>query len=132
MAFRNTKTRREGERKRPNRQRSKTFLEKLLSKQTIKASLASLSFDSSRAPTEWSAIFAFGVFRTPSSRRYLRHFMVAKVSLELRPPKFYLAPSFAHREQRPLWVYTVRWKRTWRTKSYGVSIILSDRFTVFK
>ena len=36
---------------------------KALWKQNIKASLASLSFDSSRAPTEWSAIFAFGVFK---------------------------------------------------------------------
>ena len=34
---------------------------KAMSKQSIKAWLASLSFDSSRAPTEWSAIFAFGV-----------------------------------------------------------------------
>ena len=28
--------------------------------------------------------------------------MVAKVILELRPPKFCLAPTFAHREQRRL------------------------------
>ena len=37
------------------------FSGKALSKQNIKAWLASLSFDSSRAPTERSAIFAFGV-----------------------------------------------------------------------
>ena len=55
VAFRNTKTRREDETKGPNRQRSKTSLE------NIKALLASLSFHWSRAPTEWSAIFAFGV-----------------------------------------------------------------------
>ena len=34
-----------------------------LSKTKQEASLASLSWNSSRAPTEWSAIFAFGVFR---------------------------------------------------------------------
>ena len=36
-------------------------LRETLSKQNIKAQLASLSWDSSRAPTEWSAIFALGV-----------------------------------------------------------------------
>ena len=36
--------------------------EEALSKQNIKASLASLSCYSSQAPTEWSTIFAFGVW----------------------------------------------------------------------
>ena len=69
VAFRNTKMRREDETKGPNRQRSKAFLVlKALSKQNIKASLASLPFDSSRALTEWSAIFAFGVFQCFSQK----------------------------------------------------------------
>ena len=34
-----------------------------MSKQNTEASLASLSCNSSRAPTEWSAILAFGVLR---------------------------------------------------------------------
>ena len=34
---------------------------KVLSKQNTEASLASLSCNSSRGPTEWSTIFAFGV-----------------------------------------------------------------------
>ena len=61
VAFRNTKTRLEDDTKGPNRQGNKTFLEKHCQNKSIKASLASLPFDSSRAPTEWSAIFAFGV-----------------------------------------------------------------------
>ena len=59
VAFRNTATRRDSEIKR-NRSRTKQeFSGEAFSKQNIKASLASLPFDSSRAPT---AIFAFGVF----------------------------------------------------------------------
>ena len=52
------KTSREGETKGPNQD----FSGEALSKQNIKAWLTSLSCDLSRAPTEWSAIFAFGVF----------------------------------------------------------------------
>ena len=37
------------------------FSGEALSKQNTEASLASLSYNSSRAATEWSAIFAFGV-----------------------------------------------------------------------
>ena len=44
-----------------NRPKQQDFSGEALSKQNIKAYLASLSLDSSRAPTEWSAIFAFGV-----------------------------------------------------------------------
>ena len=37
------------------------FSGEALSKQNTEASLASFSYNSSWAPTEWSAIFAFGV-----------------------------------------------------------------------
>ena len=52
----------------------------------------------------------YRLFRIPYSRLYLRHFMVAKVILELQFPRFYLILSFARREQRSLWVYIARWK----------------------
>ena len=58
VAFRNSKTRRHSEQTRPSTKQD--FSEEALSKQNTEASLASLSY-SSRAPTEWSAIFAFGV-----------------------------------------------------------------------
>ena len=38
------------------------FSGEALQKQNTEASLASLSYNSSRAATEWSAIFAFGVY----------------------------------------------------------------------
>ena len=41
---------------------ARLFWKSILSKQNIKALLTSLSCDSSRAPTERSAIFAFGVY----------------------------------------------------------------------
>ena len=41
------------------------FSGEALQKQNTEASLASLSYNSSRAATEWSAIFAFGVLDNP-------------------------------------------------------------------
>ena len=61
VAFRNTATRRHSEIKRIRSTTKQEFSGEAFSKLNIKASLASLPFDSSRAPTEWSAIFAFGV-----------------------------------------------------------------------
>ena len=62
VAFRNSKTRRHSEIKQTRPSTKQDFSEEALSKQNTEASLASLSY-SSRAPTEWSAIFAFGVCR---------------------------------------------------------------------
>ena len=50
--------------------------------------------------------------------------MTAKFGLEHQFHRFSLALNFAHQEQRPLWVYIARWKRTWRTKSYGMSTLI--------
>ena len=61
MAFRNSKTRRHSEIKKTRPSMKQDFSEEALSKENTEASLASLSY-SSRAPTEWSAIFAFGVW----------------------------------------------------------------------
>ena len=56
-------TRRHSEIKRIRSTTKQEFSGEAFSKLNIKASLASLPFDSSR-PTEWSAIFAFGVWST--------------------------------------------------------------------
>ena len=62
IAFRNTATRTHREIKQ-NRSRTKQeFSREAFSKQIIEDSLTSLSCSSSRATTEWSAIFAFGVW----------------------------------------------------------------------
>ena len=61
LAFRNSKTRRHSEIKQTRPSTKQDFSEEALSKQNTEASLASLSY-LSRAPTEWSAIFAFGVY----------------------------------------------------------------------
>ena len=60
VAFRNSKTRSHSEIKQTRPSTKQDFSEEALSKQNTEASLASLSY-SSRAPTEWSAIFAFDV-----------------------------------------------------------------------
>ena len=62
VAFRNSKTRRHGEIKQTRPSAKQDFSGEALSKQNTEASLASLSCNSSRAMTEWSAIFAFGVY----------------------------------------------------------------------
>ena len=61
VAFRNSKTRRHSEIKQTRTPTKQDFSEEALLKQNTEASLASLSY-LSRAPTEWSAIFAFGVY----------------------------------------------------------------------
>ena len=61
VAFRNSKTRRHSKIKQTRPSTKQDFSGEALSKQNTKASLASLSCNSSQAPTEWSAIFAFGV-----------------------------------------------------------------------
>ena len=58
----NTKTSRHSEIKQTRPSTKQDFSGEALSKQNTEASLASLSWNLSRAPTEWSAIFAFGVF----------------------------------------------------------------------
>ena len=67
MAFRNSKTRRQSEIKQTRPSTKQDFSGEALSKQNTEASLASLSWNSFRAPTEWSAIFTFGVFRWTNS-----------------------------------------------------------------
>ena len=62
VAFRNSKSRRHSEIKQTRPSTKQDFSAKALSKQNTEASLASLSCNSSRAPTEGSAIFAFGVY----------------------------------------------------------------------
>ena len=61
VAFRNSKTHRHSEIKQTRPSTKQDFSGEALSKQNTEASLASLSCNSSRAPTEWSAVFAFGV-----------------------------------------------------------------------
>ena len=61
VAFRNSKTRRHSEIKQTRPFTKQDFSGEALSKQNTEASLASLSCNSSRAMTERSAIFAFGV-----------------------------------------------------------------------
>ena len=68
VAFRNSKPRRHSEIKQTRPSTKQDFSEEALSKQNTEASLASLSY-SSRAPTEWSAIFAFGVLYGAFSKR---------------------------------------------------------------
>ena len=62
LAFKNTKTSRHSEIKQTSLFTKQDFSGEALSKQNTEASLASLSWNSSRAMTEWSAIFAFGVW----------------------------------------------------------------------
>ena len=61
MVFKNTKTSTQSKIKQTRQSMKEDFSGEALSKQNTEASLASLSCNSSRAPTEWSAIFAFGV-----------------------------------------------------------------------
>ena len=61
VAFRNSKTRRHSEIKQTGPSTKQDFSGEALSKQNTEASLASLSCNLSQVPTEWSAIFAFGV-----------------------------------------------------------------------
>ena len=61
------------------------FETRQLSKQNTESSLASLSWNSSQAPTEWSAIFAFGVFCTLKKvLRQPHNVLTLQVSLSLR------------------------------------------------
>ena len=62
LAFKNTKTSRHSEKKQTRPSTKQDFSGEALSKQNTEASLASFSCNSSRAMTEWSAIFAFGVW----------------------------------------------------------------------
>ena len=62
VAFKNTKTSSHSEIKQTRPSTKQNFSGEALSKQNNEASLASPSCNSSRAPTEWSAIFAFGVW----------------------------------------------------------------------
>ena len=66
LAFKNTKTSRHSEIKQSRPSTKQDFSVEALSKQNTEASLASLSCNSSRAMTDWSAIFAFGVLVWPS------------------------------------------------------------------
>ena len=61
VAFRNSKTRRHSEIQQTRPSTKQHFSGEALSNQNTKASPASLSCNSSQAPSEWSAIFAFGV-----------------------------------------------------------------------
>ena len=61
VAFRNSKTCRHSEIKQTRPSRKKDFSGEAFAKQNTEASLALLSCNSPRAPTKWSAIFAFGV-----------------------------------------------------------------------
>ena len=60
VVFKNTKTSRHSEIKQTRPSTKQDFSGEALSKQNTEASLASLSCNSSRVPTKWSAIFAFG------------------------------------------------------------------------
>ena len=62
LAFKNTKTSGHSEIKQTRPSTKQDFSGEALSKQNTEASLASLSCNSSRAMTEWSAIFAFGLY----------------------------------------------------------------------
>ena len=81
VSFKNTKTSRHSEIKQTRQSTKQDFSGEALSKQNTEASLASLSCNSSWAPTEWSAIFAFDVYmyirakcRVPPYRKALRNF----------------------------------------------------------
>ena len=73
LAFKNTKTSRHSKIKQTRPSTKQDFSGEALSKQNTEASLASFSWNSSRGMTEWSAIFAFGV--------YFHHFQQVIVSL---------------------------------------------------
>ena len=62
VAFKNTKTSRYSEINQTRPSTKQDFSGETLSKQNTDASLASLSWNPSRVQTEWSAIFAFGVY----------------------------------------------------------------------
>ena len=65
--------------------RPSRFETRQLSKQNTEASLASLSWNSSQAPTEWSAIFAFGALCTLKKvLRQPHNVLTLQVSLSLR------------------------------------------------
>ena len=61
-AFRNIKTRRHSEIKKTRSRTKQDFSKEALSKQNTEAQLASLSYSSFQATTEWSTIFAKGVY----------------------------------------------------------------------
>jgi len=63
VAFSNTATRRHSKIKHTRSATNQQFSGEALSKQNIKAWLTLFSCSSSQAPTEWSAIFPFGVFK---------------------------------------------------------------------
>ena len=93
MAFRNSKTRRHSEIKQTRPSTKQDFSGEALSEQNTEASLASLSCNSSRAPTEWSAIFAFGVFRVmPCSL----HFCINKDSSACCDYQIYCTETFGN------------------------------------
>ena len=71
VACRNIKTRRRSEIKNTRSRTKQDFSEEALSKQNTEAQLASLSYSSFQATTEWSAIFAQGVLLT--SKHFLLH-----------------------------------------------------------
>ena len=93
VAFRNSKTRRHHEIKQTRPSTKQDFFRGRLSKQNTEASLASLSCNSFRAPTEWSAIFAFGVWETPRMR-LRRSFLITplnKYSCQYEHPSKHLS-----------------------------------------
>ena len=63
VAFRNTATHRQSEIKQNRSTTKQQFSGEALSKQNIEDWLTSLSCESSRAPTVWSAIFAIFIFK---------------------------------------------------------------------
>ena len=65
----NTNLRRHSEIKQTRSSTKQDFSGEALSIQNTEAQIASLSCNSSRAPTEWSAIFAFGEYYTPTLPR---------------------------------------------------------------
>ena len=94
------KTHSQGEMKQTRSQRSKTFLEEHCQKQNTEASGASLSWNSSRAPTEWSAIFAFGVYtqQTNIGRQLVRNSAIHRHSFTAERRSFLTRndkPSFS-------------------------------------
>ena len=90
VAFRNSKIRRHSEIKQTRPSKKQDFSGEALSKENTEASLASLSCNSSRAPTEWSAIFAFGVFVLSGRRANIQ--VTVKVAFTHRYPKLLWEP----------------------------------------
>ena len=85
MAFRNSKTRRHSQIKQTRPSTKQDFSGEALSKQNTEVWLASLSWNSSQAPTEWSAIFAYGVLCTLKKvLRQPHNVLTLQISLSLR------------------------------------------------